>query len=417
MNSATDEIKRMTETYNGTFLYIDEPDLRSMSNEIDSLRYKLRKTICEAVDDGQFVLVQNRENPIHIVINAEMEDQAEANELANVITSYAKTQKKEDTDLVLNLYTKDLGVKKFYESEHKTPRKLKKAIKTELNTPSGNPDGLKRSKRDERRMQFGFDVPTIQFSSPHFGLNTNFGSPNFGATYTQQRDPTQRCGQSMTTRNGVQEITYTINGQPVSESHYNQNCGSSSNSQWNTFQPTKTNQRPGPQGSPGNQRCFKLFKDINGRRELVYYFEGRVVNEYVYNQNCGNGQTTRPNTTLKLGQTNNIEFVKINPKSPLSCNLLEDKSIFPVNKWRDATCLNKPTRKEQLECLDRIREGLRKSCNRFTTTTTTSTTTKTTKTTTTETTTTTKITTRKITTKTTSVSVCKHKKLLLHWKN
>ena len=48
--------------------------------------------------------------------------------------------------------------------------------------------------------------------------------------------------------------------------------------------------------------------------------------------------------------------------------LLEDDSIYPLNKWRDAKCILNRDRQSQLDCFNLIRKRLETACAKFTTT-------------------------------------------------
>ena len=132
------------------------------------------------------------------------------------------------------------------------------------------------------------------------------------------------------------------------------------------------------------------------------YLNGRQVSQHEWNQNCG--QTRMQLGPARISPSNVYQITKF-PKNlnAEDCKLLEEKAIYPINKWKQTACLeNYSTRREMINCFKNVRRQLEIKCRLITTTTTTTTTTtNTTKTTTTTTTTTTKrriVTTRKTTT-------------------
>ena len=165
---------------------------------------------------------QQRETPLHVIIDTDLADPNEATEIANVLTSYAKQNKDEDSDLVINLYTKRSGVKKFYASEHKTPSKLKSAIKTELKTLVHDHDGVVRAKRDLndwlKNIQPNFgsagntNYPVVSFTNP--------GRITMGTDYS--RSPTQSCSKRTTFENNRQ--VYYVNDRQVSKYDFDRSC-------------------------------------------------------------------------------------------------------------------------------------------------------------------------------------------------
>ena len=158
-------------------------------------------------------------------MDTELADPDEAAEIANVLTSYAKKNEDKDTDLVINLYTKRSGVKKFYAAEHKTPSKLKSAIQTELKTLVNNHDGVSRAKRDLndwlKNANFGgagnMNVPVISFSSPS---RITIGGSDYG------RSPAQTCSKRTVFEQGRQ--VYYVNGRQVSKYNFDNSCSGGS---------------------------------------------------------------------------------------------------------------------------------------------------------------------------------------------
>ena len=156
-----------------------------------------------------------------MIIDTDLAEPGEASEIANVLTSYAKKNDDEDSDLVINLYTKTDGVKKFYTAEHKTPNKLKSAIQTELNTLVNNHDGLVRVKRDFNDLfkipNFGGpgnkNAPVISFSNPSRIIN-------YGTDYG--KSPAQSCSKRTVYENGQQK--YMVNNRQVTKHEFDNSC-------------------------------------------------------------------------------------------------------------------------------------------------------------------------------------------------
>ena len=157
---------------------------------------------------------------MHVIVDTELADPDEATEIANVLTTYAKKNEDKDSDLVINLYTKRSGVKKFYAAEHKTPSKLKSAIQTELKTLVNNHDGVSRAKRDLndwlKNANFpgagNMNVPVISFSSPsRITMGTDYG-----------RSPAQTCSKRTVFEQGRQ--VYYVDGRQVSKYDFDNAC-------------------------------------------------------------------------------------------------------------------------------------------------------------------------------------------------
>jgi hypothetical protein len=299
--------------------------LKSLSNDEDSLRYILRKELCEHIGDKMYKTVKVEE-PIQVIITGSDSQKGANREIAQAISKIHELKQAEhpEKDVVVTLFSKDKGPKKIYNVGNGLKKDLQKMVEEEITSePVNIEESLNRIKRGT---VFSFSTPDSfkNYQYPNYQpVTTSFGQPR-----------NQIVLQSGYDSNGMQDPKFQQLAQNFIKDYTNNNY------------------------SPYNRQPTQRKTIQCEQRGNQLYLNGNQVSQQEWNQNCGQfnmqfGPARMSPDDRSIQPTKNYNVYQITkfPKNlnAEDCKLLEKQSIYPINKWKQTDCLAKfNTRREMI---------------------------------------------------------------------